>query len=77
MKDVPERQRHICIVRTKTGIRRARVLLGSSSGSGCKVIASGSNALTHLFSAEADLFLLLTTAAGPAGVPKGSYDPCR
>lgn len=39
--------------------------------------ASASNALTHLLSAEADLFLLLSTAAGPGGVPRDSYDPCR
>lgn len=53
--------------------RRARALPGSTDVSGCKVNASASNALTHLFSAEADLLL----AAGPAGVPRGSYDPCR
>lgn len=77
MEDVPERQRHNCIIRTKTGIRTARALLGSTNGSGCKVEASASNALTHLFSAGADLFLLLTTAAGPAGVPRGLHDACR
>lgn len=77
MEDVPERQRHICIIRTKIGIRRARELLGSTNGSGCKVEASANCALTHLFSAEEDLFLLLTTAAGPAGVPRGLHDPCR
>lgn len=57
--------------------QESRALLGSTNVSGCKVDAGASNALTHLFSAEAGLFLLLTTAAGPAGVPRDSYDPCR
>lgn len=83
MEDVPERQKHICIVRTKTGIGQARAPPCSTSVSSCKMDTSAAMPspicyqLRQICSSSPPLLLAWQGCQGAHMIPAGKTFPSR